>query len=236
MGRSQRKKDMASIYMVYRDSASIFTKLQTINEWFDYAHSTIDAVGLRDFPRFSTDEHPMLLTQTLKKKSSDQTKWEDIFHLPSMQVFCDTTLEDANVKFEFKTEFHDHIQLTLRTELFGFLHELITSYVKETDILRSKEPNIPSSKKDERIYECIKWELEPTLRLISKFGSSVEPLGVDGLLKSLGFHHARSTIPKWLQRGLLDNLEEVMHGLIKVYLKILSDFNPSRSQIGEPVE
>ena len=38
------------------------------------------------------------------------------------------------VKFEFKTDFHDHIQLTFRTELFGFLHELITSYVKETGI------------------------------------------------------------------------------------------------------
>lgn len=219
---------MASIYMVYRDSTSIFTKLQTINDWFEYAHSTIDAVGLRDFPRFSSDEHPMLLAQSVKKsKVNEQTKWEEIFHLPSLQIFCDTTQEENRVKFEFKTEFHDHIQLTFRTELFGFLHELITSYIKETDITRSKEPNIPNPKKDERDYECVRWELEPTLRLISKFGSSVEPLGVDALLKSLGFHHARSTIPKWLQRGLLDNLNEIMHVLIKVYIKILSDYNPS---------
>lgn len=142
--------------------------------------------------------------------------------------------------------------MTFRTELFGFLHELITNYVKETGILqfnkdiftkilifvkiyflidltRSKEPNIPSSKKDERNYECIKWELEPTLRLISKFGRSVEPLGVDALLKNLGFHHARSTIPKWIQRGLLDNLNEVMDGVIKLYIKILADYDPSSS-------
>lgn len=92
---------------------------------------------------------------------------------------------------------------------------------------RSKEPNIPNKKKDEREYDCVKWDLEPTLRLISKFGSSVEPLGVDGLLKNLGFHHARSTIPKWLQRGLLDNLNEIMDALIKVYIKILSDHDPS---------
>jgi hypothetical protein len=65
------------------------------------------------------------------------------------------------------------------------------------------------------------------LRLISKFGSSVEPMGVDALLKSLGFHHARSTIPKWFQRGLLDNLDEVMQQLIKVYLKLLSDYDLS---------
>ena len=79
------------------------------------------------------------------------------------------------------------------------------------------------SKEDERIYECIKWDLEPTLRLISKFGSSVEPPGVDALLRSLGFTHARTTIPKWFQRGLLDNLNEVIYQLIKVYTKMLAD-------------
>ncbi|CAF0826478.1 unnamed protein product [Brachionus calyciflorus] len=233
LGRNTRKKDMASIYSVYRDSTNIFPKLQTVTEWFDYAHSSIDAVGLRDFPSFSSEEHPLLLTQVLKKKTTDQTKWEDIFQLPCVQIFCSSTIDGNNVKFDFKTEFHDHIQLTLKTELFGFLHQLITSYTKETDVLRSKEPNIPIAKKDERDYECVRWELEPTLRLISKFGSSVEPPGVDGLLKSLGFSHAKSTIPKWLQRGLLDNLDEVMQGLIKIYVKILSDFNPSRIEFLE---
>ena len=92
LGRYEKKRDMASIYQVYRDSTSIFTKFQTINEWFEYAHSSIDAAGLRDFPRFSADEHPLLMSQTLKKsKYGDQTKWEDIFHLPSLQVFCATT-------------------------------------------------------------------------------------------------------------------------------------------------
>jgi hypothetical protein len=92
LGRNERKRDMASIYQVYRDSTSIYTKFQTINEWFEYAHSTIDAAGLRDFPRFTADEHPLLLSQTLKKnKHNDQTKWEEIFHLPSLQIFCDTT-------------------------------------------------------------------------------------------------------------------------------------------------
>lgn len=96
LGRNERKKDMASIYMVYRDSNSIFTRFQTINEWFEYAHSNIDAVGLRDFPRFSSDLHPLLLNQSVKKnKVSDLTKWEEIFHLPSLQVFCDTTQENS---------------------------------------------------------------------------------------------------------------------------------------------
>lgn len=127
------------------------------------------------------------------------------------------------VKFEFKTEFHDHILLTLRTELFGFLHELITSYVREKDIYQGKETFIPETKIDNRDYDCIKWELNPTLRLMSKFGGSVDPPRVDSLLKSLGFNYARTTIPKWFQRGLLDSLNDLMFQLIKIYLKILSD-------------
>lgn len=58
---------------------------------------------------------------------------------------------------------------------------------------------------------------------MSKFGGSVDPPRVDSLLKSLGFNYARTTIPKWFQRGLLDSLNDLMFQLIKIYLKILSD-------------
>jgi hypothetical protein len=236
LGRNERKSiknRMASIYMVNRDSASIFTKFQTISEWFEYAHSTIDAAGLRDFPRFASDDNSLLLTQTNKKgnKYSEQTKFEEIFHLPSLQVFCDTSQLGNIVKFGFKTDFHDHIAMTFRTELFSFLHELITSYMKETEISLRKEQNVPEPAKDERVYECSRWVLEPTLRLfaINSMKGTVEPPGVDTVLKSLGFHHARSTIPKWLQRGLFDNLHDIMENLIKVYIKLLSDSNPNNN-------
>lgn len=123
----------------------------------------------------------------------------------------------------------------LKSNFKFFEFRIIVNLFFFQDLTRSKEPNIPSSKKDERIYECVKWELEPTLRLISKFGSSVEPIGVDALLKNLGFHHARSTIPKWLQRGLMDNLNEIMDGVIKVYVKILADYDPqSTSSSSQP--
>lgn len=87
--------------MVYRDTTSIFTKYQTISEWFEYAHSNIDAVGLRDFPRFAADEPMMHLmgsqavSAVKKSKVNDQTKWEEIFHLPSLQIFYDTSQEDS---------------------------------------------------------------------------------------------------------------------------------------------
>ena len=51
-------------------------------------------------------------------------------------------------------------------------------------------------------FECNTWHLEPTVRLWNSWaGSEIEPYGVDYILQRLGFSHARTTIPKWLQRG-----------------------------------
>ena len=93
---------MASIYMVYNDSTNIFSRFQTINEWFEYAHGNIDAVGLRDFPQFSADELIPAMSQKNKKyKLNEQTKYEEIFHLPSLQILCDTTQEKSAFEWIF---------------------------------------------------------------------------------------------------------------------------------------
>lgn len=47
-------------------------------------------------------------------------------------------------------------------------------------------------------------------RLLSWAGKSIEPYGVDYILQKLGFSHARTTIPKWLQRGTLDPLDKLL--------------------------
>ncbi len=88
LGRNKRKRDMASIYMVYNDSQNIFTRFQTINEWFEYAHGSIDAAGLRDFPPFSEDKK-------MKKSKINESKYEEIFHLPSSQILFDTTQQNS---------------------------------------------------------------------------------------------------------------------------------------------
>ena len=82
---------MASIYKVYNESTIPFTRFETINEWFEYAHSGIDAVGLRDFPTFKSDE-----TSRISKKKKEEVKVEEIFHLPSLQVMCFSTQENSN--------------------------------------------------------------------------------------------------------------------------------------------
>lgn len=47
-------------------------------------------------------------------------------------------------------------------------------------------------------------------RLLSWAGKSIEPYGVDYILQKLGFSHARTTIPKWMQRGFMDPLDKVL--------------------------
>jgi hypothetical protein len=233
LGRNKLQKDMASIYCVYRDTTATLTRFQTINEWFDYAHSSIDAAGLREFPIFLIDElhsAPQLrnINNLKNKKIYEQTKYEEIFHLPSLQVLCDTKQDNDNVSFAFNSDFNGYILLTIRTEMFSFLHELIKSYIIEKDIIEDKEEIIPQPKPDTRTYDCKIWQLEPTLKLVAKYGSVGAPPGVDELLKYLGLTHAKTTIPKWIQRGLLDNLNDAIYQLSKVYTKILSEQNLSK--------
>ena len=51
-------------------------------------------------------------------------------------------------------------------------------------------------------------------RLLSWGGKSIEPYGVDYILQKLGFAHARTTIPKWMQRGFMDPLDKVLSVLV----------------------
>ncbi|XP_034943286.1 transmembrane protein KIAA1109 homolog isoform X1 [Chelonus insularis] len=64
--------------------------------------------------------------------------------------------------------------------------------------------------KDWRSYRCKTWHLEPTVRLLSWAGKSIEPYGIDYILQKLGFSHARTTIPKWIQRGFMDPLDKLL--------------------------
>lgn len=69
---------------------------------------------------------------------------EIIFSLPSLQLHLKTehlqtaripesSEEKPTVECSFITEFEDHIFVTVDAEAFFFLHDLITSYVKEKE-------------------------------------------------------------------------------------------------------
>ena len=46
--------------------------------------------------------------------------------------------------------------------------------------------------------------------MLSWAGKSIEPYGIDYILQKLGFSHARTTIPKWIQRGFMDPLDKLL--------------------------
>uniref|UniRef100_A0A671NB61 Bridge-like lipid transfer protein family member 1 C-terminal domain-containing protein n=1 Tax=Sinocyclocheilus anshuiensis TaxID=1608454 RepID=A0A671NB61_9TELE len=155
------------------------------------------------------------------------------------------------------TEFTDHICVTMDAELIMFLHDLVSAYLKEKEkalfaprILASRAgQKSPTAQQDEassekkekedgvnyttvdwREFLCNTWHLEPTLRLISWTGRKIDPVGVDYILQKLGFHHARTTIPKWLQRGVMDPLDKVLSVLIKKLGMALQDEKEKKGQ------
>ena len=71
------------------------------------------------------------------------------------------------------------------------------------------------SESDWRLFECATWHLEPTVRLKNAWaGKSVDPIGVDYILQKLGFSHAKTTIPKWMQRGFMDPLDKILSVIV----------------------
>ncbi|KAG8454098.1 hypothetical protein GDO86_000657 [Hymenochirus boettgeri] len=159
--------------------------------------------------------------------------------------------DDSKPKVECSvvTEFTDHICVTMDAELIIFLHDMVSAYLKEKEKVifpprvfttrsgqkspivqidessceKDKEENTNYTYVDWREFMCNTWHLEPTLRLISWTGRKIDPVGVDYILQKLGFHHARTTIPKWLQRGVMDPLDKVLSVLIKKLGSALQD-------------
>lgn len=76
---------------------------------------------------------------------------------------------------------------------------------------------------DWRNFNCKTWHLEPTIRLLSWAGQQIEPYGIDFILNKLGFSHARTTIPKWLQRGCMDPLDKVQSLMIMQLLLMVEE-------------
>ncbi|KNC30209.1 hypothetical protein FF38_06938 [Lucilia cuprina] len=354
-------------------------QFKTLNEWFHYAfaNSEIDAVDR--FPILECDreiasnsiERARGASSTSSSKSQDR---EVIFALPSLHLHFKTEhkqgpttpLQTADTKPEvvcsFTTEFDDHIFVTVDADAFFFLHDLITSYVKEKEkvvgaqSVRAASPNLsqnirhqlkpyvseeitkeqqmqqqqqqqssttssasntlsskhassqnldvnqltanmttttthltnsnhnlnndtkdsssktssnininsqnssntnitatnanandnkPASNnqgaaastnnpaeddndlesffRDWRHFECQTWHLEPTVRILYWAGKSIEPYGIDYILNKLGFSHARTTIPKWLQRGFMDPLDKVQALMMLQLLSIIRE-------------
>ncbi|CAF4974708.1 unnamed protein product, partial [Rotaria socialis] len=122
------RTNMASISKVTRNSSEAPSHL-TINEWFNYASSTISAVGLRDF--LSMDDVPTPTTTSKVRSKQFEKNAESIFILPGLELSFQTRQLNGEVYCSFETEFYEHIMFTFNAEHFYFLHDLISSYIKE---------------------------------------------------------------------------------------------------------
>jgi len=227
------RTNMASISKVTRNSNEAPSHL-TVNEWFNYASSTISAVGLRDFPTMDDPETATVPPSKVRSKQFEQNA-ESIFILPGLELRFQTRQLDGQVHCSFETEFYEHIMFSFNAEHFYFLHDLISSYMKEKERaltaaatgdkprtrtsatpLPADQQNLPPLDEvrsdDVRRFHCpdAKWKLQPTIKLLTAYGNEVEPFGADYILQKLGFRHARQTIPKWLQRGIMDPCEQSM--------------------------
>ncbi|KAK7891575.1 hypothetical protein WMY93_023538 [Mugilogobius chulae] len=105
-----------------------------------------------------------------------------------------------------------------------------TALHDESSTDKDKDDSSNYTTVDWREFMCNTWHLEPTLRLISWTGRKIDPVGVDYILQKLGFHHARTTIPKWLQRGVMDPLDKVLSVLIKKLGTALQDEKEKKGQ------
>ncbi|KAH1010974.1 hypothetical protein HUJ04_000423 [Dendroctonus ponderosae] len=171
-------------------------------------------------------------------------------------AFANSQIDDDKpiVECSFITEFEDHIFVTVDAESFFFLHDLITSYLQEKervlggfdkrsisdhDRLKPAASDALTKKgaidgdifaKDWRDYNCKTWHLEPTVRLLSVAGKYIEPYGIDYILQKLGFSHARTTIPKWLQRGFMDPIDAILAVLTLRVVQIVKEDQTNKDE------
>ncbi|KAH0953833.1 hypothetical protein HN011_011903 [Eciton burchellii] len=265
-----RHHSMATVCRLSR-SVLFPPQFKSLQEWFHYAFASSEIDAVDRFPCVERDRMDSMADNNASRgRSTSATSGklqehshtrEVIFALPSLQLHLKTEhLQTARtpdvigekplVECSFITEFEDHIFVTVDAEAFFFLHDLITSYVKEKERVhtmqnmsaRAHSPDPQEKKstgaaavnvsgmsaiseddkkrkqfdpaemfiKDWRSYRCKTWHLEPTVRLLSWAGKSIEPYGIDYILQKLGFSHARTTIPKWIQRGFMDPLDKLL--------------------------
>lgn len=111
----------------------------------------------------------------------------------------------------------------------GATDKLQTALNNKTISAKLNKSEIEAYLRDWRNFECQTWHLEPTVRLLSWAGKSIEPYGIDYILNKLGFSHARTTIPKWIQRGFMDPLDSLAALLIIQLLSLVKDDSTSNS-------
>ncbi|CAJ0604609.1 unnamed protein product [Cylicocyclus nassatus] len=104
----------------------------------------------------------------------------------------------------------------------SFLPELLKSYIQVSDSPLPVEK--PSLKTDRRRYLCEKWAVDPKIRFIDRFRWN--PPVIDEILRKLQIFDHRTTIPKALQRAVLDPLDQGLATALYELLRLVDRTKP----------
>ncbi|KAJ1353026.1 hypothetical protein KIN20_009566 [Parelaphostrongylus tenuis] len=145
----------------------------------------------------------------------------------------DTSEEDQQpeVHSTFVCEFMDAIcvQTDFNAQV-SFLPELLKSYMQVSE--SSLPANQPVKKTDRRRYVCDKWAVDPKIRFIDRFRWN--PPVIDDILRKLQIFDHRTTIPKALQRALLDPLDQGLAMALFELLRLVDRKKPQEEKSTSP--
>ncbi|KHJ88784.1 hypothetical protein OESDEN_11415 [Oesophagostomum dentatum] len=82
----------------------------------------------------------------------------------------------------------------------------------------------PVQKTDRRRYLCEKWAVDPKIRFIDRFRWN--PPVIDEILRKLQIFDHRTTIPKALQRAVLDPLDQGLAMALYELLRLVDRTKP----------
>merc|ERR1712029_677946 len=128
---------MATVKKISR-SISYLPPMKTLADWFSYAFKSSELDEVYRFPTLSAS------TKEEKEIAKSQQRTEEIFAFPCLRMDLKTKhvqsqhapkVEDPKpgVDCTFVTDFDNHIYVTTDAEAFFFLHDLISSYLKEKE-------------------------------------------------------------------------------------------------------
>ncbi|CAG9532925.1 unnamed protein product [Cercopithifilaria johnstoni] len=167
----------------------------------------------------------------------------ELFELPAMDLIF-TSNQKAPIHSEklrdVKSEvlcsvicdFHHPlgVQTDLTTQI-NFLPELLRSYLIEQDkevekevksLMEREAERGETGKTDQRQYICKKWKVDPKIRFIDKV--KWDPPVIDEILRKLQIFDHRNTIPKIVQRYILDHCDmfasKALFPIVKVVKEI----------------
>jgi hypothetical protein len=145
------------------------------------------------------------------------------------QLSDPTSAREQVVESTFICDFHSAVYLETDFNVqLKFLPDLLNSYTsnkKEVDPLKQAasqrsafdvQPGKQLMKKDTREYVCLRWIVDPKICFIDRF--KWNPPVIDDILKKLQIFDHRNTIPKVIQRGVLDRCDSLVAAILSQIL------------------